>query len=93
MDIVNNLLGTGDADVEEDGNSMTQWLLNLTIGICGLFLILSYEASVTALLVEDGISDFRTLDDLKSCRIGANEVCLARGDVLESVWKNTIASQ
>ncbi|CAN8069706.1 unnamed protein product [Agarophyton chilense] len=81
-----------DGGVVDNGNTTRQWLLNLFIGVCAIILILSYEASMTASLVQESItSNFRTAIDLQTCRIKPSEVCLVNGGALETLWKRSIA--
>lgn len=44
---VTRMLLMPDDAVVENGKSARQWFLNLTLSACALFLILSYEASMT----------------------------------------------
>lgn len=84
-------------NTENDGctwqMSTRQWVLNITITLCSLFLVLAYEASMTAGLVQETMqSDFHSVQDFKSCKIANDDVCLPRGDAVQSYWENSILS-
>lgn len=83
-------------NVEDDANvypSTRHWILNFSILLSGIFLALAYEASMTAGLVQETMkSDFESVQDFKSCRIDASDVCIVKGDVVQSFWENTISS-
>lgn len=39
------------------------------------------------------MSDFRHIDDFKTCRIPPQDVCIPGGGAIESYWKNSIATR
>lgn len=86
------LIGQSGADDNGKGKSTTrQWVLKFVILLCGLFLVLVYEASMTASLVQErGRSDFQSIEDIKACRISSKDVCIPRGGAVQSVWENSV---
>lgn len=75
------------------GNSTRQSVLALVIALSGLFFVLSYEASMTARLVQERLSAaYRTADDFRQCRIASADVCIPRGGAIEFFWRNSIAA-
>ncbi|PXF43253.1 Glutamate receptor 1 [Gracilariopsis chorda] len=81
-----------DSDVVENQTANRQWVLNTVISVSGLFLILSYEASMTASLVQETVSaGFQSIQDFQTCRISPAEVCLPGGGALEMFWNTSIA--
>lgn len=89
------LVGNDDvAGVGDKNPAIRHWLLNLTILLCGLFLVLIYEASMTSNLVQESFeSDFRTAEDLRSCSIRIDKVFIPVGGAVEQFWKSSIVPQ
>lgn len=44
-----------------------------------------------SLVQEDFNSAFRTINDIKNCRISPGDVCMPRGGAVEAYWKSAIA--
>ncbi|PXF43246.1 hypothetical protein BWQ96_07019 [Gracilariopsis chorda] len=90
---VTRLMLQPDNEVVDNGKSTRQWFLNLVIGICALFLVLSFEASMTASLVQEKItSTYESPEDFRSCKIPPSDVCALRGGALEMFWNTNIAT-
>eukprot|EP00178_Gracilaria_changii_P022955 TRINITY_DN686_c0_g1_i7.p1 TRINITY_DN686_c0_g1~~TRINITY_DN686_c0_g1_i7.p1 ORF type:complete len:435 (+),score=41.75 TRINITY_DN686_c0_g1_i7:356-1660(+) len=86
------MLMLSDESIVTSSTTTRQWFLNIIIAVVSLFLVLSYEASMTASLVQESIqSQFQSAEDLQHCRIDPSEVCILRGGALETYWKNSIA--
>lgn len=48
---------------------------------------------MTASLVEEAlVSKFRTIEDLRNCRINMSDVCIPAGGAIESIWNTSLAS-
>lgn len=45
--VVSTLIGQDAKGTRREGNSTRHWVLNFIVVLCGLFLILSYEAAMT----------------------------------------------
>eukprot|EP00177_Eucheuma_denticulatum_P007571 GFKZ01013782.1.p1 GENE.GFKZ01013782.1~~GFKZ01013782.1.p1 ORF type:complete len:366 (+),score=25.83 GFKZ01013782.1:602-1699(+) len=91
--ITHRMIGQPPDKVQGDTCSFRQRLLNFVILLCGLFLILAYEATMTASLVQETIfSDFRTVRDFKTCKIPASDVCIPGGGTIEAFWRHAIAT-
>ncbi|CAN8062771.1 unnamed protein product [Agarophyton chilense] len=89
---ITRMLLTTDDPVVANGKSTRQWFLNISISVCSLFLILSYEASMTASLVQESVSsNFQSIADFKMCRVQPRDVCFFRGGALEVYWKTSIS--
>lgn len=85
------MIGNTEDDTSNLYPSTRQWILNFTILLSGIFLALAYEASMTAGLVQETMeSDFQSVQDFKSCRISADDVCLPKGDAVQSYWESSI---
>lgn len=93
FDTAFGMLLQGNVNRGMAGNSMRQWLLGLIVALNGLFFILSFEAVMTARLVQVQLkSSFNSIEDLRLCRINPRDVCLPRGGALESFWNQAIMS-
>lgn len=81
----------GSADGKKQGTK--QRLISITSILVGFFLITVFQASVTVqVLVTAPVSDFETIEDVKSCRITADRICIPKGGSAEQYWKQTIES-
>eukprot|EP00178_Gracilaria_changii_P005831 TRINITY_DN1994_c0_g1_i5.p1 TRINITY_DN1994_c0_g1~~TRINITY_DN1994_c0_g1_i5.p1 ORF type:complete len:420 (+),score=42.21 TRINITY_DN1994_c0_g1_i5:736-1995(+) len=81
-----------DESVVQNGNRTRQWFLNLILSTSSLFLILAYESSMTASLVQESVdAKFQSAADLLKCHIHPSEVCVLNGGALEIYWNNSIA--
>lgn len=68
-----------------------QHFLQLGAILMGVFLTLSYEAALVSHLSADRpVSDFRSMEDVKNCRIEASDFCIPKGGASEDYWKNAI---
>lgn len=93
MTAIEILLGRGSTKDHLQGNSTRQWLLRITMVLCGLFFTLSYEATLTAILVQEEIrAEFRTIEDIRQCRIDIADVCVPKGGAIESFFKSAVGS-
>lgn len=68
-----------------------QQFLQLGAILMGVFLILTYEAALVSQLQTDSpVSEFRSMEDVKNCRIDAPDFCLPKGGATEDYWKFAI---
>lgn len=85
--VVSLFIGQSTATTESEVKSMRHWVLNYVIVLCSLFLVLVYEASMTATLVQESLeSEFHSIDDLKNCKFPDHEVCIVDGDATRHFW-------
>ncbi|CAN8065758.1 unnamed protein product [Agarophyton chilense] len=86
------MLMLSDENIVNDGNTTRQWIVNLILTTTALFLVLSYEASMTASLVQESIeAQFESTADLLYCRMDPSDICLLKGGALEKYWEKSIA--
>ncbi|CAN8072622.1 unnamed protein product [Agarophyton chilense] len=87
------MLLLSDDRVVENGNTTRQWLLNIFISVCALFLILSYEASMTASLLQESFSSqYQSVSDIHSCRVKPSDICIIKGGAMETYWNDSLAT-
>lgn len=88
-----DMIGRSSTTPVMGGNSTRQWVLGIGISLCGLFIILAYEAVVTSVFVQKSVqSGLRTIEDIRQCRIPPRHICMVENAVVESFWNNTIES-
>lgn len=91
---VGEMIGRGPGNYTIETNSTRQWFLSTGITLCGIFLVLAYEAVMTASLVQSSShSIFRTIDDITQCRINASEICMVDNSAIHSFWSNAVENQ
>lgn len=91
MSAASRMIGQASDEIVGERRTTRQRLLNFVITLCGLFLILTYEAAMTANLVRStNRSDFSSIDDIINCRISSQDVCIPGGGAVESIWETSI---
>lgn len=72
--------------------SARQRFLSLYGITVGLVLALVYEAALVVQIFESKPSSaFRTIEDLRNCRIDVSDMCLPKGGATEALYKKSIA--
>lgn len=91
--VLESLINFNSPQQNFTSNSNRQWVLQFIIALSGLFLVLVFESAMTASLVQESfISEYRTIEDLRNCRINMTEVCIPAGGAIESIWHTSLAS-
>jgi hypothetical protein len=61
--------------------------------VIGAFFLSVFQASLTAALAtSDAQSAFRSIEDVKSCKIAADRICFPDGTAADTFWDESIAS-
>jgi hypothetical protein len=69
-----------------------QRFINVVALLIGVFFIAVYGSTLTAnLSATTAESEFRSIDDLKSCKIAADRVCFPDRDAAKTFWDESIA--
>jgi hypothetical protein len=94
---VGGLVGHAGGNTQQPGNGQNrgpttrQRVVVLIAVLCGLFLTLVYESGlVLQLFLDQPSSQFRSIEDVKNCHIGANQICMARGEATEAFWRAAV---
>lgn len=68
-----------------------QRFLQLFAVLTGLFMTLVYESGlVLQLFLDNPVSEFRSVDDVKNCRLAASDFCVPAGGATQDFWKFAI---
>lgn len=82
----------GQATSSETHKSGTkEKTMNLIAIFFGVVLLTCFQASVTVqVLLEKPTSEFHSLEDIKSCRIHAQRVCVTGNGAAENFWREAV---
>lgn len=68
-----------------------QRVINLMSILIGFFLITVFQASVTVqVLIASPVSIFESIEDVKSCKIPSDRICVSQGGASAQFWKQAI---
>lgn len=68
--------------------------LSVVVKYTNIYLSSVERPYYSASLVQESIeSEFRTIEDFRSCRIPAKDVCIPGGGAVENFWKDAVASR
>jgi hypothetical protein len=71
---------------------MLQRLIIVVTLLIGGFFLAVFQASLTAALTAADVeSEFRSIDNVKSCNIGADRICYPRATAVSEFWNESIA--